>query len=285
MGTIRSDMSGFNSIAEVFRNTKYLLFDSVDLDFSDCSFFEANMAAPLYSVIARLRNELNDVNLLNTPRKIREILKRNRFLTLFGDNAIPDTNQTTLPFKIFKLNADEQFSEYLDYYMKGKGIPRMSDVLTKRFRQSLLEIFINATFHSKSKSGIFVCGQFYPTKHRLDFTISDAGIGIRENVRNFTGRKINSVNALKWAVMEGHTTKTGNLPGGLGLKLLKDFIKLNRGKLQIISRFGYYEFTASNELYQKMDNDFPGTCVNIEINTEDTSSYRLSSEIDHNDIF
>ncbi len=285
MGTIRSNLSGFDCVADITKQTRALFLDSVELDFSYCKFFEANMAAPLYSVIARLRDELNDVSINNMHSSVETILRKNRFLTVFNQPKLIDYNQTTLPFKIFKLTAGEQFNDYLSRYMKGKGIPTMSEALTKRFRQSLLEIFLNAAIHSKSKSGIFVCGQFYPQKHRMDFTIADAGIGIRENVRSFTGKKVSSIIALKWALMDGHTTKKGNLPGGLGLKLLKDFIRLNKGKLQIVSRFAYYEFTAVNELYEKMNSDFPGTCVNIEINTEDRSSYCLGSELNNDNIF
>ena len=285
IGTIRSNCNGFNKIADIAKQTQVLFLDSVELNFSRCFFFEANMAAPLYSVIARLRNDLNDVDLSNLPTDVERILKKNRFLSMFGKNSLPDTNQTTLPFKIFKLTAGEQFVEYLTYYLKGKGIPVMSKALAKRFRQSLLEIFLNAAQHSKSDTGIFVCGQFYPQKHRLDFTISDAGVGIRENVREYTKKKINSCNAIKWAMTEGHTTKSGNQPGGLGLKLLKDFIQLNRGKLQIISAFGYYEFNETGDFCDKMDFSFPGTCVNIEINTNDTNSYYLQSELSSDDIF
>jgi signal transduction histidine kinase len=191
-----------------------------------------------------------------------------------------------LPFKIFKLHAGDQFNNYLDTYMRGRGIPTMSKALTKRFRQSLLEVFLNATIHSQSESGIFVCGQFYPQKHRMDFTIADAGVGIRENVRKYTGKtKLNSCNAIKWAMTEGNTTKTGNQPGGLGLKLIKDFIQMNKGKIQVVSRFGYYEFSANGESICKMNNDFPGTCINIEINTEDTGGYYLKSELKSEDIF
>jgi len=285
MKTIRSDYNGFNKIADIAKQTRALSLDSVELDFSYCSFFEANMAAPLYSVIARLRDELNDVSINNMQSGVETILRKNRFLTVFNQSKLVDHNQTTLPFKIFKLTAGEQFNDYLSRYMKGKGIPTMSEALTKRFRQSLLEIFLNAAIHSESELGIFVCGQFYPQKHRLDFTISDAGVGIRENVRRYTKRKVNSCNAIKWAMTEGHTTKSGNQPGGLGLKLLKDFVQLNKGKLQIVSNFGYYEFNADGESCDKMDYSFPGTCVNIEINTTDTISYYLSSELDSNDIF
>lgn len=286
IGTVRSDYAGFNSIARVAKQSHGAFSDSVEVDFSSCDFFEANMAAPLYVVVARLRDELNDVSLINLKPDLDTILRKNHFLTKFQKTALIDTNQTTVPFKVFKLQAGEQFFEYLESYMYGKGIPAMSAVLTKRFQQSLFEIFQNAAIHSRSISGIFTCGQFFPQKHRLDFTIADAGVGIRDNIRQYTGNtKMSSCAAIKWALTEGNTTKTGNQPGGLGLKLLKDFIRINKGKLQIVSRFGCYEFSASGDSCRKLDHDFPGTCVNIEINTQDTNSYYLKSELSSNDIF
>lgn len=286
VGTIRSNCNGFDNIAHIAKQTQALFLDAVELDLSSCSFFEANMSAPLYAVIAQLRDDLNDVSIVNVPSGVNTILRKNKFLTVFNLPELMDTNQTTLPFKIFKLNAGDQFNDYLGAYMNGRGIPAMSEALTKRFRQSLFEIFLNSTIHSESKSGVFVCGQFFPLKHQLDFTIADAGVGIRENVRRYTGNeKLNSCKAIEWAMTEGNTTKTGNQPGGLGLKLIKDFVQLNKGKLQIVSRYGYYEFSANGESIQKMNHDFPGTCINIEINTEDTSSYCLKSELTSEDIF
>ena len=284
--TIKSDSSGFSSIADISFKTKDAWIDSIELDFSSCSFFEANMAAPLYTVISRLRNDLNIVSVTNMRPEVSRILQKNKFLSVFNQPDITDSNQTTLPFKIFKLSAGDQFNDYLDNYMKGKGIPSMSQVLTKRFKQSLFEIFLNATIHSQSESGIFVCGQFYPKKHRIDFTIADAGVGILENVQKYLRKPgLDSCEAIEWAMIEGNTTKTGNHPGGLGLKLIKDFIQINGGKIQVVSRFGYYEFSANDESVRKMNNDFPGTCINIEINTEDKSNYYLKSELKSEDIF
>jgi len=162
IGTIRSNCNGFDAIAEIAVKTKNVWLDSVEFDLSFCSFFEANMAAPLYAVIARLRDELNDVTITNVPAGVSTILRKNKFLRVFNQPELTDTNQTTLPFKILKLTAGDQFNDYLDAYMQGRGIPTMSEALTKRFRQSLFEIFLNATIHSQSKAGIFVCGQFYP---------------------------------------------------------------------------------------------------------------------------
>ena len=46
IGTVRSDYAGFNSIARVAKQSHGAFSDSVEVDFSSCDFFEANMAAP-----------------------------------------------------------------------------------------------------------------------------------------------------------------------------------------------------------------------------------------------
>ncbi len=98
---IRSSLDGFNSIARIAKETRDLRLDSVELNFSGCRFFEANMAAPLYVVVARLRDELNDVSVRKVSSEIEGMLKRNRFLTVFNMTSLNDDNQTTLPFKTF----------------------------------------------------------------------------------------------------------------------------------------------------------------------------------------
>ena len=77
----------------------------------------------------------------------------------------------------------------------------------------------------------------------------------------------------------------GSQPGGVGLKFLKDFITLNEGKIHLASRLGFYEYCNGKETFEKLAADFMGTVVNLEINTGDTQSYRLSSEISPEDIF
>lgn len=86
--------------------------------------------------------------------------------------------------------------------------------------------------------------------------------------------------------MEGrNTTKVGWIPGGLGLKLLREFIIMNKGKIQIVSDKGYWELSGGKISTKTFPEPFHGTTVNIEINTSDTSSYCLSSEIQPEDIF
>jgi hypothetical protein len=154
----------------------------------------------------------------------------------------------------------------------------MSEALSERFKNSILEIFVNAAMHSESKLGIFACGQYFPQQDRLDFCVADAGIGIRRKIHKELGLKMNSDKAIEWALQEGNTTRTGSVPGGLGLKLIREFIAMNKGRIQIVSDRGYWEFSPRGETLARIDTPFPGTVINIEINTADTSSYRLRSE-------
>jgi len=282
IGTIKTDNNGFNAIAALAEGAYDFSFETLELDFCECSFFDANMAAPLYAVLTKYN--LCEIKTTNLRNKIEKIFQKNGFLCELGFPRLPDTNQTTLPFRSFSLDSIQEFNIYLSEYMRERGIPSMTEGLRRAFLRSLLEIFQNAVEHSFSDYDIYVCGQFFPNLHRLDFTIADAGMGIRENVRRHLNNKMNSIPAIKWVLEEGHSTKKDKL-GGLGLKLIKSFVMLNKGKVQIVSRYGFYEFSCSGETFSKLDHDFPGTCVNIEINTNDPYGYALQSELKSSDIF
>jgi hypothetical protein len=284
--TIHSDQEGYEHLADLAKAAATLKASRLELDFSQVAFFDANMAAPLGVVLAGVADRFNAVEIVNVPELIERILRKNSFLTQFRYQPPEDGNRTTIPFRRLQRTDEGLFEDFLQRHLKGKGIPRMTDGLGKVFKQKLFEVFQNSVIHSGSVLGIFVCGQFFPQKQKLDLTIADAGIGIRENVRRyFKTKTISSVAAIRWALQEGHTTKEGGQPGGLGLKFLHDFARLNQGRIHIVSRFGFYEFDAGKESFAKMAGDFPGTTVTLEVNTADTSAYCLASEAPPDGIF
>ena len=284
--TINSDQEGYERLAELSKAATVLFSDRLELDFSRVGFFGANMAAPLGAVLARIADGFNAIEIVNVPELIERVLRKNGFLTQYRYSELDDVNRTTISYRRFQRLEEGLFEDYLQRHLKGKGIPRMSEGLGKVFKKKVFEVFQNAVIHSDSELGIFVCGQFFPQKQRLDLTIADAGVGIRENVRRyFQDPKIASVPAIRWALAEGHTTKKGKQPGGLGLKFLHDFARLNMGRIHIVSRFGFYEFNAGEESIAKMAGDYPGTTVTLEVNTADTAAYRLASEVSHESIF
>lgn len=278
LGEIRSNKRGFTRLAALAADLNTHLLDTVDVDFSACTWFDANMSAPLGVVFAHAVDNLNDLKLRGLRQSVETILEKNRFLVGFGFPEQEDIHGTTIPYRRFSTTDDRYFAAYLNRHLRRKGLPIMSEALSERFKNSILEIFVNAAMHSESKLGIFACGQYFPQQDRLDFCVSDAGIGIRRKIHKELGLKMNSDKAIEWALQEGNTTKTGSVPGGLGLKLIREFIAMNKGRIQIVSDRGYWEFSPQGETLARIDTPFPGTVINIEINTADTSSYRLRSE-------
>lgn len=283
--TIKSDEASFGQLAALADESSELYSDRLELNFSQCGFFDANMVAPLAAILAGIADRFNSISIVNVSAPIANILRKNRFLVEYDYNPLPDSNHTSLPYARIQLTDEGLFADYLNRHMNGKGIPRMTKAMEKYFQQSVYEIFQNSVIHSGSNLGIFVCGQFYPTLQRLDLTIADAGVGIRTNVQRYLRNKISSVDAIKWAIQGANTTKTGPHPGGVGLKFLTDFVELNKGKLQIASRHGFYEHSNGADTFSKLEADLPGTVVNLEINTNDACSYCLSTELSAEDIF
>jgi hypothetical protein len=279
IGAIRSDKKGFSNLAELAVELKPYSFDTIQVDFSGCEWFDANMSAALGVIFAHTVDRFNTIELIGLPEKIKNILMRNHFLTEFGWPVQKDAYGTIVPYQRFSINNEVRyFVSYLNSHYIGKDIPDMSNALSECFKKSILEIFVNATMHSESELGVFACGQYFPKKQRLDLCIADAGIGIRRKIYKECGLRMNSDEAIQWALQEGNTTRKGNIPGGLGLKLIQEFVKINKGRIQIVSDRGYWEFDLSGEIITRMDKAFPGTVINIEIDTADTNSYYLRSE-------
>lgn len=283
--TIESNQKGYERLAALAKETKLLRASRLELDLSRVVVLEANMAAPLGAVLARVADRFNAVEIVNVPELVERILRKNGFLTQYRYQPIEDENSSAIPYRRLQRTDEGVFEDYLQQHLKGKGIPRMSEGMGKVFKKKIFEVFQNSVIHSESALGIFACGQFFPQKQKLDLTIADAGIGIRTSVRRVLGPKIASVEAIRWALKEGNTSKTGAQPGGLGLKLLHDFVSLNKGKIQIASRFGFYQFDGGVESFTKMSGDYPGTAVTIEVNTADTCAYRLKSEASQESVF
>ena len=250
------------------------------------AWFDADMCALLGSVLYSLRENLNTVEVSNIRSSVRRILSKNGFLSHYGEDRIPDDWGTTISYRRFETSDDRFFAGYIEQeFIHRQEIPTMSRNLTKKFRESIFEIFSNAVLHSETKLGIFSCGQFFPEKRTLSFTVADLGIGICQSIRKYTGHDIAPERAIEWATQGNNTTKRGNIPGGLGLKLLCDFIDLNQGSLQIVSDAGYWRRERARTTITGLRDRFDGTVVSLKINTADPHSYELSSESATEDIF
>ena len=276
---------GFEALVRLHTKTKECFLDDVEIDMTATDWFDADMCAALGAILYRLGDGPNTIRLTNIPKQVAKILSKNGFLSNYGREKKQDRHGTTIEYKRFEPKDGRYFGSYIETHLKGKGIPQMSSALLKKFRESIFEIFSNAVIHSETKLGIFSCGQFFPSKHRLDFSIADLGLGIQENLKQKANLELSAVEAINWAMKGRNTTKKGPIPGGLGLKLLRDFIEINKGRIQIVSDLAYWEFTEGAVSTKEFSTPFTGTAVNIEINTADTQSYCLASELRPENVF
>ncbi|GGJ91625.1 hypothetical protein [Parabacteroides faecis] len=279
-----TNKEGYNSLALLFN--QIIQSDDVDfsISFSKTTWFEANLSAVLGAIIRILEDDyLLSIKLIDIPTAIYGILTRNGFIGNIDYSSIDFSKETVVTFQQFAPNHDTAFDSYLKReLLVKKDFPKHTSLLGKRICTSIFEVFENARTHGKCQ-WIHTCGQYYPQKHpsRFDITVVDAGKTIHKNVNDyFQGKAVFSASdAIDWAIQYGHTTKKEQT-GGLGLDLLKEFVKLNKGKIQIVSATGYWEFTEGQTSTSEMDYYFPGTIVTIEFNFDDTSFYMLKEELD-----
>lgn len=284
---IRSDFRGYEILIDFYNKTKDLGFEEVILNFENVEWFDANLSAAFGAILNDISSRLNDIKLINISSDIEKIWQRNHFLSNFGSHTIIEDNyDTTSKYKKFKITEEKSFKDYLNIeLLSKKTMPEMSEKLRKKINESIFEIFNNAVIHGKCKE-IFSCGQYYKKKNKLDFTIVDIGATIKENVTNYLNGSSYGQNSIAWAVIEGHTTKTGDIPGGLGLSLIREFLEKNKGKIQIISANEYWEQNAEKCIEGNFSQKFPGTIVNLEFNIGDKGYYSLASEkINSDEIF
>jgi len=283
---IHHDQAGFEALIRLHAQTKDCLFDDIDIDMGATTWFDADMCAAFGAILYRLGENLNTVRLAGTRSSVENILSKNGFLSHYGRENIPDRRGTTILYHRFDVKDDRYFADYIESELMHRSeIPPMSSGLLKKIRESIFEIFSNAVLHSRTEQGIFSCGQFFPTRHQLDFSVADLGIGIRRNVKENIGLDLAPEAAIAWATEGRNTTKRGRIPGGLGLKLLGEFIDLNGGRIQIVSDAGYWRREKGKTVATQLSHPFPGTVVSLEINTADTQSYALSSELSESNIF
>lgn len=280
---IRNDFESYRQIVELYNKYRDAMFETIDVSIN--YWFSANMVAALGAVVNLLQSNLNTIRFVNMDSSIETILQKNGFLSHYGNHGnIKDNWHTTIPYQKLKPTDGTFFKKYVYHeLLQREELPQMSLPAREAIAEGIYEIFVNAQMHSQSEN-IFTCGQFFPAKNKIEFTIVDTGIGFKNEINRRFDKQLSAVQAIAWAVIDRHTTKT-DTPGGIGLAKLSEFIKLNKGKLQIISNEGFYELSSSGELIKEFAQEFPGTIVNLQFKTDDNRSYKLKEEIDINDIF
>ncbi|MGB0454352.1 MAG: ATP-binding protein [Bacteriovoracaceae bacterium] len=285
VNSVRNDFYGFGELASLQQQASNLMFDDLYLDFSSCSWFEANLSAPLGAILNKATRDVVTIHFNSLPPGVETILRKNEFLTYYGYGPCIDTYGTCVKYSMFNPNDSIGFKDYIEKELFAKhSLPNMSDGLTKKIKETIIEVFTNTGAHGGTDR-VFCCGQIFPQSGRLDFTIANLGRTFNDNISNYLGQSLSDVDAIDWGTQKDNSTRVGAIPGGLGLYTLLSFLSLNNGKVQIISGDGCWTSSASGVTKNRMASKFQGSIVNIEFNINDRTNYVLSTELEQKDIF
>jgi phosphoglycolate phosphatase-like HAD superfamily hydrolase len=279
---VKTDLQGYTELISLYHRVMRSNEDDIVFDFKNTYWFEANLVAVLGAIECLAETKGYKIQRKNISDKVGNILMRNGFLKPFPFAHIGDTG-TVISFQQFTPEQAGTFNEYISKELLSKpDFPNHSPLLRKRIGESIFEIFENARTHGRCEY-IHTCGQYFPntSSARLDMTIVDMGNTITNSVNSYLTHlnkdALPAHDAIEWAIQTGNTTKTDR-SGGLGLGLLMDFIRLNKGGVQFVSGEGYLEFREGKIRKEIIAEGFPGTFVNMEFNFNDDTFYRLQGE-------
>lgn len=258
----------------------------IDLDFSKCKFLRQNAVAFIGGLIRLTTHSKGNVVVkweTLSPALFKH-LQENGFVMHF-EGGRKGWVGNSIPYREDREQVKNDLVDYLKRKWLGRDWVHVSEGLTDAIVGRVWEIFANAFEHSGSRIGIFTCGQHFPRRRELNLTVVDFGVGIPSNVRSYRNdQKIAAGNTMKWAFQRGTSTKPADVGRGIGLDLLKEFVKITGGSLRMFSHEGYAYIDSIQEKFVEAERYFGGTLVNISLKCDD-SLYRLTTEAVEGPVF
>jgi len=270
--------------AKLFRFRDELASNRVlTVDFSNCHSIEQHSVAFLGGLVRFMESQKGRVHLdwaTCKPRVLRQLV-RNGFADVFDG---PQDHAARLDEHVVRYREDRSEAPSILGYLRDKWLGRdwirISDALRNSIIGTTYEIYANAFEHSGSPIGVTTCGHHSERAKQLSLTVVDFGQGIPGNVRTYLQRdSISARNALWWAFQRGATTQPrANYPRGMGFELLKDFVKVNQGSIEVYSGDGYAKVSERGDKFVTLSTFFHGTVVHIVFKC-DERHYMFASEV------
>jgi len=281
-GSLETDLDGFVRLAELCRGLDASQPGEHTVDCQRVSWLDGNLCAALRSLLSPTMARGGRVFVSLPSKAVADLWKRNGFGGHLDLLSLPDRYDSTIPFKVHPAGTHRAAHRHVhDTFAARRGVlPSMSPRLLDGICGQICEVFDNAFEHADSRVGAFSCGQYFRKKNLLHYTVADAGIGFAGSVSRRLVRCIDALDAVHWATT-GHTSRTGARPGGSGLRLLREFVSLNRGRLVIASGDAYWEQHADDLITARLPYAIPGACVSLVIRTDDKRAYDLAAGTDN----
>lgn len=163
-----------------------------------------------------------------------------------------------------------------DWILGRSAMPQMTDPLANVTRKSICEVLGNVFFHAESPIGAIAIGQIYPQRKMFQICVCDSGIGLVRRVKESGRNEFSPTDAIRWSLESGNSTMSGSTPHGLGLFVLREFIKVNGGVFRIYANNGCFNESSGVSGDRVMSSTLPGTLVDFRFNVRDDVTYTLA---------
>lgn len=281
---VAADKTGYDFLSGLYDLMKLVQSVDIYVNFAKCKEFDANLSAVMGAFLDKLTEDGHRIS-LKSPESpgVKRALSRNKFFKAFDLETKYEDRENYIEYRRFGVSDTQDFKKYISSELIQKErFPSCSERAKLKIIESIYEIFANAVSHSGCNH-VYCCGEVHTRKGRttLDMTFVNLGKSVVDNVNNFlTNRgkdRMDSCKTLEWAFVEGNTTK--QVPGGLGLSILKQFIGMNEGTIQMVSGDAMLEINGSTPTDTKLGKWFPGTIVTVEFNCNDAKTYITTDEV------
>lgn len=291
MQVVAADKAGYEFLCELFDEMHRIEKSGIYINFAKCKSFDANLSAVLGAIFDKRQSEGCSI-FLGAPKApgVRRALSRNKFFQAFDLDTTYEDRENYIEYHKFGVADTKQFKQYIDTELVQKErFPECSEKAKIKIIESIYEIFANAVSHGGG-SHVYSCGEVHTCRNKtmLDMTFVNLGLSVVDNVNHYMYEKglptLTSCEALNWAFVEGNTTK--DITGGLGLAILKQFVSMNEGSIQMISGNAMLEIEGDNHSDTYLDKCFQGTIVTVKFNCDDSKTYITTDEApDTNNLF
>lgn len=261
-GSITTSLYGYNKLIAFYGACKEYRRKEILISFENLTWFDANMSALLQAIISKLASE-NDLKFFANPIALEtkfDILIRNGFLGNFSTTRSRTGSEIALTG--FDPNDSEKFVEFVENKLLVHPNLNISDTDRNGLIDAFFEVFGNVQKHARTPLPVYACGQYYPQRRELNFTLVDLGVGYLMPIQEFTDGQVSvAAEAIRWA-LRGNSSLRG-FPGGLGLQNIQRFCKENNSTFGIITGDAGWNNRIQ---YMGRAEPFCGTVVNLIFN-------------------
>lgn len=269
---IYTDFSGFKQLLNFYDECKKYSNCKIKINLGNLNWLDGNLCAFLGALLYRLKKDNSLSFIMDTEQIIKkcDILFHNDFLPVEQNHALYK-KKSCIPFRGLYPKQKDEFIDYLENdLLSHSSMPKFRDATKEKLIDDLVEVYGNIDKHAETIDPFFVCGQYFPSKEAVNFTISDIGVGFFKKINECVPQKVKTCgDAILWAV-EGNSTKP-DASGGTGLKNLHKYLDLTRGGLQIYTGdAGWCSKTIGTVMFpngiRTLDSNYIGATINLQFN-------------------